>query len=168
MTRVGIEGMDDVIRFLDNVPSNLEAVAKKAMRKANAATAKRIRGATPQRFAKLVTGKVVRARSTRDLTATVGLFNKHIVQGHQNPKGSIDDWFKAYWKNYGTLEGRDPSHQFDTPVKPARTAAAQRRRNRTGQRAENYFENGISGWEDVWISTFSAELEKQQDELYKR
>lgn len=166
--RITIEGMDDVIKFLDKLPANLEGVAKKAMRKANAATAKRLRGATPQRFSKLVTGKVVRAKSTKDLTATVGLFNRHQVQGHQNKSGEVHDWFKAYWKNYGTLEGRDPDHRFDRPIKPARTAAAKRRKNRTGQMAEKYFEAGIAGWEEIWLSTFKAELKKLQDELYDR
>lgn len=163
-----IEGMDDVVRFLDNLPANLESVAKKAMRKANKETSKRIRAATPARFQKLVSGKVVRARSTKDLTATIGLWNKHEVNGHQNRRGEITDWFKAYWKNYGTLENRDPNHEFDYPVKPARTAAAARRKNRTGQRPERFFEAGIAGWESIWVKAFEAEMVKLQDEMYKR
>ena len=168
--RLTFEGMDDVVKFLDKVPANLEDVTRKAMRKANAATAKRIRLGVPPRFVKMVTGRVVRARSTKELSATIGLFNKHTVQGHQSKTEGkeIFDWSKAYWKNYGTLEGRDPDHQFDQPVRHAGTAVAKRRRNRTGQRAEKFFESAIVGWDQIWFTAFQAEMAKLQDELYER
>ena len=55
------------------------------------------------RFKKLVSATAVKSRDKDLVMMRVGV----------NPKKSkIEDWFKAYWKNYGTLSNRDPSHDF--------------------------------------------------------
>jgi hypothetical protein len=70
----------------------------------------------------------------------LGLFNGHQRQGHQNKAGNVDDWFKAYWLNYGTLSKRDPEHQFRTPVKHKGSAAAARRKFTEGLEPRKFFE----------------------------
>ena len=62
----------------------------------------------PRRFKRLVTSKVVKGGVSGDWNALVGAFNK-VKNGGKEP----DDWFKAYWQNYGTLKHRDPGHKFD-------------------------------------------------------
>ena len=89
-------------------------------------------------------------------------------QGHQNPKHAIDDWFKAYWLNYGTLGNRDPEHHFQTAVKHRKTKAASRRKNAEGIKPRKFFEASIEGWEDTFTEAFSASLKKQEDKLYER
>lgn len=166
---ITISGLDDCLNFFDNAPENLMKVSRKAMRDASRATSKELRSKIPKRWRHLVKYRVVRTWKKGNLNAVFGLFNGKQTQGHQNPNGSeIPDWFKAYWLNYGTLENRDPEHQFDRPVKHRKTAAAQRRKSSTGIKPRKFFEAAIPGWEETFVEAFSESLKKQENDLYER
>lgn len=161
-----IVGLDDCLKFFDNLPENVVKATRTSMKAGANATARQIRSRIPKRWTRLVSAKV---RNKGDLYATIGLFNRHLVQGNQ-PKGRapVDDWFKAYWLNYGTLEGRDPAHKFDRPVKHRKTAAAKRRRSQHGIQHRSFFEESIRGWRDTFMAAFNETFARQERTLYER
>ena len=164
---ITIQGLDDCLRFFDQAPENLMKVSRTALRDGAKAVTKVSRQRLPKRWRGLVRYKVLR-NYKGNLQVLWGLFNGHQRQGHQNPKNAIDDWFKAYWLNYGTLDNRDPEHHFQTAVKHRKTAAAARRKNTEGIKPRKFFEASISGWEGTFTEAFSASLKKQEDKLYER
>ena len=162
MAQLGhIEGLDDCLRCMDAAPQNAVKMAQTAMREAAKKSARTIRQKTPRRFRRLVKYKVFKGQETKNYNALVGLFNKKQTT---NGSSEIPDWFKAYWKNYGTLTRRDPSHTFDSPVKQR----VPRRRNNIGQPYENFFEGAIAGWEGPFMDAFEQSMAEQQEKLYDR
>lgn len=168
MEGITISGLDDCLKLFDQAPANLVKVSREAMRDASKATTRMIRAKMPKRFRRLVRYKVIKNSARGTIHALLGLFNGHQQQGHQNPGASRDDWFKAYWLNYGTLYNRDPNHQFREPVKHRKTAAAQRRRNNMGVRPRNFFEASIKGWQGTFVEAFGKSIKNQEDKLYQR
>ena len=151
-----IEGMSDYLRTLEKAPDELIKAVKTSMRKAGNELAKSIRPGVPAKFRKLVRCKVAKAYGSRNLSSAIGLF-----KGRTSGK-EIPQWFKAYWKNYGTLSRRDPSHRFDSPVKGDKTVAAKRRRNRLGQFSEGFWEDALpANWTERYMNTFVMEMKKQ-------
>ena len=151
MKAINIEGVEDCIRMFEKVPENMMKISQKAMREASKATAKQIRQGIPKRWRKIVKYKV--KNYDGKLSARVGLYgtNKNF------------DWFKAYWANYGTLQGRDPNHQFERKIK-----RNVRRRNNKGQSAQNFFEASITDWETIFVNKFESEVMRHEQELYNR
>jgi hypothetical protein len=158
-----ITGLDDALKCFDRAPSNLLKVVKQALRDGGKQAAKEIRKAMPRRFKRLVSCKVVKGSVSGDYSALIGAFNK-VKSGTSEP----DDWFKAYWKNYGTLTHRDPSHKFDYPIKPDHWAAAKRRRNRVGQPHENFYDGAIGPAQDAFLRAFQDSVKRQEDKLKER
>ena len=151
-----IEGLSEYLRTIEQAPDVLVKCVKKSMRKAGNELARDIKSGTPTGFRPLVKCKVVKARISRNLSSAVGLYKS------ASKKDDGFDWFKAYWKNYGTLARRDPSHRFDTAIKPDGTQAAMNRRNRLGQFPERFFEAALpAGWESRYVSTFVREMRSQ-------
>ena len=161
--RTYITGLDDCLKCFDKAPSNLLKVVKQALRDGGKQAAKEIRKAMPRRFKRLVSCKVVKGSVSGDWSALVGAFNK-AKSGTDEP----DDWFKAYWKNYGTLTKRDRDHKFDYPVKPAHWAAAKRRRNNVGQPHENFYDGAIGPAQDAFLRAFQDSVKRQEDKLKER
>jgi hypothetical protein len=156
-----IDGLDDCIKCMDQAPANVLNMTKTAMKDAGKATARIIRSGTPGRFRPLVGYKVTKGQISGNMYALVGYFNKGKKKTSQS---EISDWFKAYWKNYGTLARRDASHHFANGVKPAN----RRRRNNLGQPAVNFFEGAIQGWDTKFLETFRSSMASQEDKLYDR
>ncbi len=154
-----IEGLDDCIKCLDRAPANVVKMTRTAMREAGKQTARLIRQRTPGRFRRLVGYKVSKGQLSGNTYALVGYFNK---SGKKASNRDIPDWFKAYWKNYGTLARRDASHHFVTPVKKGRVPG---RRNQMGQPAVNFFEAAIGGWENQFLNAFQNSMKAQENKL---
>ena len=151
-----IEGLTDYLRTLEEAPDVMLKAVRKSMRKAGGELARDIKSGTPRAFQSLVKCKVTKARISKNLSSAIGLY-KGKAKGEEIP-----EWFKAYWKNYGTLARRDPSHRFDRPVKGQGTAAAARRRNQVGQYYEKFFEEALpSGWQSRYVSSFVREMKNQ-------
>lgn len=156
-----IEGLDDCIRCIEAAPQNVLKMTKTAMREAGKATARVIRAGTPARFRRLVGSKVTKGAVSSNTYALVGYFSKG---QKKNSDKEVSDWFKAYWKNYGTLARRDSSHHFATKVKPR----VRGRRNNVGQPPELFFEQACEGWETKFLDTFQSSMKKQENTLYDR
>lgn len=162
-TQTYITGLEDALNCFDQAPKNLLKVVRKALKDGGRQAAKEIRKAMPRRFKRLVSYKVVKGASSGDYSALIGAFNK-VKSGTSEP----DDWFKAYWKNYGTLTHRDPSHKFDYPIKPDHWAAAKRRRNRVGQPHENFYDGAVAPARDSFVRAFQDSLKQQEDKIKER
>ena len=158
---VHIEGLDDCLRCMDAAPANAVKMTATALREASKKSARQIRQKTPQRFRRLVKYKVFKGQVTNDQNALVGLFNKKQAK---NGSSEVPDWFKAYWKNYGTLLRRDPEHTFEKAIKKR----VPRRRNNVGQPHENFFEAAIAGWDGPFMEAFEQSMADQQEKLYDR
>lgn len=156
-----IEGLDDCIKCMDHAPQNVLKMTKTAMKDAGKATTRVIRSKTPPRFKRLAGYKVTKGQLSGNTYALVGYFNKSKKKGSNK---EIPDWFKAYWKNYGTITKRDPGHTFSNGVK----AHVQGRRNNVGQKAENFFEAALPGWDSVFYEAFKQSMIKQENTLYDR
>lgn len=131
-----------------------------AMKEAAQPVAKKIRAGMPKEFRRLIKTKLIKAerRINGNSTVIVGAF-----KGKKVSDSAVPDWFKMYWKNYGTLAHRDPSHEFVRPIKKNN----RRRRNNIGQPHENFFDDAIRGWEQMIYDNFIAALKRREDELLK-
>lgn len=157
-----IQGLDDCLRWMDKAPENCIKVSRAAMRDASRAVSKKMRQRTPKRWRRLVKF-TVNKNANGTLAAWIGLFNGHQQQGHQNKDAkAIDDWFKAYWANYGTLTHRDQSHTFKYGIKN------RKRRNNVGQRPMNFFEAAANGAESEFVDAFSKALAEKERDFYDR
>ena len=154
-----ITGLDDALKCFDQAPKNLRNVVKTAMRAGARQAKKEIRNAMPRRFKRLASYKVVKGRVSGDWNALVGAFNK--VKGVGKER---DDWYKAYWKNYGTLANRDESHQFDEPIK----VLGRKRRNEKGQSHENFYDKAIEPAKSAYLRAFQDSVKAQEDKLKER
>lgn len=134
---VKIEGISEAMRAFQNAPEKMDKIALSAIRSACKPIARDIRSKTPSRFKKLVKSKV-KANHNHEIEAWIGFFNGKQKNGRQG-KTKVDDWFKFYWQNYGTLENRDPNHRYKSPIKHNRTAAARNRRGSRGIKARHYY-----------------------------
>lgn len=158
MSGIRIEGLEDTLKYFDEAPDKLLKLSQKASREGAKAVGKKLRSGLPKNFKKLTKYKVKKTGSG-ELSITIGLYN------NQGRPEKAPDWFKAYWLNYGTLEGRDPSHHFSNAIKRRHTSAAKNRRNKEGIQARNFYEGAIRGWEDVFIRAFEEALKKNEDDL---
>lgn len=157
-----IQGLDDCLRWMDKAPENCIKVSRAAMRDASRAVSNKMRQRTPKRWRRLVKFAVSK-NANGTLAAWIGLFNGHQQQGHQNKDAkAIDDWFKAYWSNYGTLSHRDQSHTFKYGIKN------KKRRNNVGQRPMNFFEAAANGAESEFVDAFSKALAEKERDFYDR
>lgn len=159
MATIYIEGVEDVLRMFDDAPKELQKSGRKAMAAAGRKVAAQIKRNIPSRWKKLIRSNAKVARSG-DIWANMGMFNRHEQEGAQ-AGAPIDDWFKAYWKNYGTLTRRDPSHHFDNKIRGKNTPKGRRRRNDIGQPYHRFFESSVEGWESLFYQEFEQSLRKQ-------
>jgi hypothetical protein len=157
--RTYITGLDDALKCFDRAPDNLLKVVRQAMKDGGKAAAKEIRKAMPRRFKRLVSNKVVKGTLSGDYQALVGAFNR-VKSGNGEP----DDWFKAYWKNYGTLTRRDKNHKFDYPIKKL----GRKRRNEVGQPAEKFYDAAVHPAEEAFLRVFQDSVKSQEDKLKER
>jgi hypothetical protein len=157
--RTYITGLDDALKCFDQAPKNLLKVVKTAMKDGGKQAAKEFRKVMPRRFKRLITNKVVKGSVSGDYSALIGAFNR-VKSGTDEP----DDWFKAYWKNYGTLTKRDKDHTFDYPVKKL----GRPRRNEVGQDAEHFYDRAVAPAQQTFIRAFQESLKAQEDKLKER
>lgn len=158
-TQTYITGLDDALKCFDKAPENLLKVVRQAMKDGGRQAAKVIRQAMPRRFKRLVSSKVVKGAVSGDYSALIGAFNR-AKSGNNEP----DDWFKAYWKNYGTLTRRDKEHTFDYPVKHLN----HKRRNEVGQHAEKFYDAAVGPAQEAFVRTFQDSVKNQEDKLKQR
>lgn len=160
---VKIEGIREADSALAALPDAALKLIKKSMQEAAKPVARSIRAAVEiPHWRKLVKSKVAVGRTAWEGTqASVGMFNNGKVT-NSSKKADRADWFKAYWANYGTLSRRDPSHPFKNAVK-SRT-----RHQSVGQPAQNFFERGSDGQEQVFLRQFQDYFTAHQEELVRK
>lgn len=163
MSRVTIQGYDEVLKSFELAPENVVKVTRKALREASAACRKTMKSRLPRTWAKMCRYSVKRARDKAHGATGYNAQIRLTGKGSEDPKFQ---WYKAYWNNYGTLEGRDASHNFSTPVRSAESVVSKRRRGQSGIKHKNFFESSIVGWETQFFGTFEQSILKQKEQLF--
>ena len=138
-------------------PEKMLKLTKKSMRSAASESAKIIRRAGNPRFASLVGYKVASGKLSGDLSAAVGYF-----RSRQKEKSDVDDWFKAYWSEYGTLENRYAGHRFQ------RRRAARSRHFRGGIMPRLLYEGCKSDAVEAYQRRLEKEMVKNFDKEFKK
>ena len=147
----------EVEALMRRYPEKLLKLTKKSMRSAASESAKIIRRAGNPRFASLVGYKVASGKLSGDLSAAVGYF-----RSRQKEKSDVDDWFKAYWSEYGTLENRYAGHRFQ------RRRAARSRHFRGGIMPRLQYEGCKSDAVDAYQTRLEKEMVKNFEKEFKK
>ena len=144
-----VEGADKLTKLFEEMPKEAKKETKKILRKAAKPWAAKIRKAMKHATWKnLVDYKISDRKGFINLY--VGLF-----------KDPGFEWFKAYWANYGTLERRDPEHNFDRPVR----RATDKRRNNLGQFHQNFFDEAREGAAEDIVRRLEQGLNQYIDKI---
>lgn len=157
---VRIEGLDECLKQLDRLPANALRQTEAAMKEAATPVVRKIRSGMPKEFRRLIKAKLIKGekRLTGNAAVIIGAF-----KGKKVSDTDVPAWFKAYWKNYGTLSKRDPGHEFVYPVKKGN----RHRRNNVGQPHQNFFDDAVRGWEQMMYDGFVAAMKRREGELLK-
>ena len=147
----------EVEALMRRYPEKMLKLTKKSMRSAASESAKIIRRAGNPRFASLVGYKVASGKLSGDLSAAVGYF-----RSRQKEKSDVDDWFKAYWSEYGTLENRYAGHRFQ------RRRAARSRHFRGGIMPRLQYEGCKSDAVEAYQRRLEKEMVKNFDKEFKK
>ena len=147
----------EVEALMRRYPEKMLKLTKKSMRSAASESAKIIRRAGNPKFASLVGYKVASGKLSGDLSAAVGYF-----RSRQKEKSAVDDWFKAYWSEYGTLENRYAGHRFQ------RRRAARSRHFRGGIMPRLLYEGCKSDAVDAYQRRLEKEMVKNFDKEFKK
>ena len=147
----------EVEALMRRYPEKMLKLTKKSMRSAASESAKIIRRAGNPRFASLVGYKVASGKLSGDLSAAVGYFRIR-----QKEKSDVDDWFKAYWSEYGTLENRYAGHRFQ------RRRAARSRHFRGGIMPRLLYEGCKSDAVEAYQRRLEKEMVKNFDKEFKK
>ena len=147
----------EVEALMRRYPEKMLKLTKKSMRSAASESAKIIRRAGNPRFASLVGYKVASGKLSGDLSAAVGYF-----RSRQKEKSDVDDWFKAYWSEYGTLENRYAGHKFQ------RRRAARSRHFRGGIMPRLLYEGCKSDAVDAYQRRLEKEMVKNFDKEFRK
>ena len=147
----------EVEALMRRYPEKMLKLTKKSMRSAASESAKIIRRAGNPRFASLVGYKVASGKLSGDLSAAVGYF-----RSRQKEKSDVDDWFKAYWSEYGTLANRYAGHRFQ------RRRAARSRHFRGGIMPRLLYEGCKSDAVDAYQRRLEKEMVKNFDKEFRK
>ena len=147
----------EVEALMRRYPEKMLKLTKKSMQSAASESAKIIRRAGNPSFASLVGYKVASGKLSGDLSAAVGYF-----RSRQKEKSDVDDWFKAYWSEYGTLENRYAGHRFQ------RRRAARSRHFRGGIMPRLLYEGCKSDAVDAYQRRMENEIVKNFEKEFKK
>ena len=147
----------EVEALMKRYPDKMLKLTKKSMRSAASESAKIIRKAGNPRFTSLVGYKVASGKLSGDLSAAVGYF-----RSRQKEKSDVDDWFKAYWSEYGTLENRYAGHRFQ------RRRAARSRHFRGGIMPRLLYEGCKSDAVEAYQRRLENEIVKNFEKEFKK
>ena len=147
----------EVEALMRRYPDKMLKLTKKSMRSAASESAKIIRKAGNPRFTSLVGYKVASGKLSGDLSAAVGYF-----RSRQKEKSDVDDWFKAYWSEYGTLENRYAGHRFQ------RRRAARSRHFRGGIMPRLLYEGCKSDAVEAYQRRLENEIVKNFEKEFKK
>lgn len=161
-----IEGTYEYTQFLRRYPLECNKIILKALRASARPITNAVRRGSPSdRWRKLVKAKAAQSKKTKRLYVTAGYSGKR--GGTKKSSGYEGDanweWFKAYWKNNGTLRRRDPSHDFVYPIR----SRSGKNRNQQGIHARNFYEKSVEGLEPKVERVFVRSIEKQHEQLIK-
>lgn len=130
---INVRSFEEAYRILENFPINAHKCVDAALKKAGAVIQKRVRSGLPATSWK----KDVKNK----------LFSKPGTSSMAKIRISGFSFTKAYWSNYGTLAGRDSTHNFRKDVRKGKE-------NKKGIVHKNFFEKAVETAEPEAIRVF--------------
>ena len=140
--KISVEGVREVLELLYDYPKEIDKIAKSALRKAIAPLVRDVKKANP------VKGVKISIKPLRSFNP--GLKYGYFGQVGDSNRLEVSPWFKAYWKNYGTMSRRYSGHKFLTGVRG--------RGRGKGVRPRLFFENAVEGKENEVYDRFEKYL----------
>ena len=154
-----VKGIDQALAVLAEYPINADKVVKAAMREAAKTAAQAIRPKMPNKTFRKAVGYTVK-EGVEYTFANVGILrskkekNVRMRNGKEVPR----PWLRAYWKNYGTLANRDPSHKFAMARKSKSSGW------KGGIRPAHFFEPALVGVDKIMEQKFEETFIKKMKE----
>lgn len=125
--RIALEGLEEFQDYIERFPNEANKALKRAIKRTAQQAVVKIRPSVPTYARK--------ATSYRTLRSGNGLFG---ISGQLFDLGRvITPAGIAYFFNYGTLQGRDPNHNFKAPVR-------EQMRGRKGIKYTHWWENCLN------------------------
>lgn len=153
-----IEGTYEYTQFLLRYPLECNKIILKALRTSGRPLAAAIRRKAPiGKWRKLVKVKAGKSKKSERLYMTAGYSGKKRPAKTKYTDDPNWEWYKAYWKNNGTLRRRDTGHDFIYPIRQR----SQRNRNQQGITPRNFYEEAVNGQEQKVERAFVRSIEKQ-------
>lgn len=148
---IELDGFDNFAKLSRELPKrHINIIARKAMRRGLKPALQKIKMDTPARTGQL--RKNVEVKGLRG--AEVSLQFK--------TRKKMDDWFKAYWSEYGTLSNRDSSHKFDRPRK-------KKTENwKGGIKAKYFFKNAWEATKEIVASNIDKEYGNELEKFIEK
>lgn len=161
-----IEGTRDYTQFLKRYPLECNKIVLKALRESARPVGIAIRRKAPiEKWRRLVKVKASQSKESGRLYVTAGYSGKKRSGGKDKYGNDPNwEWYKAFWKNNGTLRRRDSNHEFVYPIR----SRSQHNRNQEGIRARNFYEQAVEGMEPKVERAFIRSIDKQHEKLIKQ
>lgn len=150
---VNLSGVDEALSTLEQYPNKINSVVKKALKASVNPTIESMKSYAHPKFRKIVKYKLMRGRNP---LIKFGFFGKK----GEFPNGkNVPTWFKAYWKNYGTLDYRFSGHSFERKRK-ALTA-----KWTGGVKPVLFFERSVAGHEEEIFNRFKESILQEVEKI---
>jgi len=150
---VKLEGIEESLKILEAYPNKINSVVKKALKNAVDPTINEMKSFAHPKFRKIVKYKFMKGRNP---AIKFGFFG---TKGETSEGENVPTWFKAYWKNYGTLDRRFAGHKFERERKL-------KTKNWTGGvKPVLFFERSVVGKEATIYQRFQQNLALETEKL---
>lgn len=150
---VRLEGIEECLQTLEAYPSKVNSVVKKALKSAVTPTLNEMKAFAHPKFRKIVKYKLMKGSNP---AIKFGFFG---TKGETSEGENVPTWFKAYWKNYGTLDSRFKGHTFE------RARKTKTKDWTGGVRPVLFFERSVVGKETAIYQRFQQNLEQEVTKL---
>lgn len=151
---VEVSGTMEAMKILEEYPNKINTATKKAMRAATKNVLVDMKSGAHKKFKPLVKAKFL--KKEKNPTLMFGFFG---TKGGTSSDNTIPTWFKAYWKNYGTLTKRHPGHSFEFARKRISKGW------RGGERPVLFYEKATEGKDEIILAKFAEELLKEAKKI---
>jgi len=162
------EGVAETMEILSKLPAKVaKRPLQSTLRRAAKPLEREVQQNLPQKVSELK--KAITTKNMRSLPAVkTGIYTKRVMVQLRDGR-NYDAYYPLYWLNYGTLERRDPTHQFQKPVRRTRHLLAGIRPQRFVQKSyDNVFREVVEYAEANLLKDAEKFLDQQSNKMFKQ